>query len=394
VLIQRDIQPLLLEDAKSFPVVGILGPRQSGKTTLARAAFPNYKYISLEDMDMRSQVMGDPRSFLEIHKNLPGLILDEFQNVPTLLSYIQTHVDEVKKPGFFVLTGSQNFLMNQAITQTLAGRISLHTLLPLSISELKRHGTLPQTMEQAMYQGFYPTFYGETPPANRWFASYIQTYLERDIRNITNVLDLNLFQTFTQLCAARVGQVLNMTALGNDCGISDTTVQRWLSLLEASYIVFFVHPYYKNFNKRIVKSPKLYFYDSGLACSLLKISKTDLPFHSITGGLFESMVMSDIMKQYHAMGTSPRVYFWHEQSQGEVDCIIEHNQKTIPIEIKAGRTVVPQFFKGLSQWNKLVENPPSTGYVIYGGSEDQTRPHGRVISWQSIDTLFQTTIQP
>jgi len=391
-MIPRAILPLLLEDAKSYPVIGILGPRQSGKTTLAKAAFPEHKYISLEDIDLRNEISKDPRGFLEEYKNEQGIILDEFQHVPELLSYIQTHVDKEKKRGKFILTGSQKFLMNQAITQTLVGRISLHTLLPLSISELKTYKILPEKMEQALYQGFYPTFYGENPPTIRWFRSYVQTYLERDIRQITNVIDLDLFQTFTQLCAARVGQVLNISALGNDCGISDQTARRWLSLLEASYILFFVHPYHKNYNKRIVKSPKLYFYDTGLACSLLKIAITDLPFHSFTGGLFESMIMSDLIKQYHILGVTPQLYFWHDQSVNEVDCIIEHGQKVIPIEIKAGKTVVPNFFKSLTYWNEVSGNSPSTGYIVYGGPESQMRPNGRVVSWQSIDMLLQKSI--
>ena len=240
-------------------------------------------YVNLENPKIREFAQLDPEGFFQQYRNEHGLIIDEFQHVPELLSYIQIFIDEEKKKGHFILTGSQNFLMNEKISQTLAGRISIHTLLPLSIHELKAASLLPQTPEQLIYKGFYAPMYTENVPAERWYASYIQTYLERDVRQLKQVENLQLFKTFVQLCAGRIGHILNLTALGNDCGVSDATVSRWISLLEASYIVILLRPYHKNFNKRIIKSPKLYFVDTGLACSLLNIQENHMFEHYLRG---------------------------------------------------------------------------------------------------------------
>ncbi|MFA5075330.1 MAG: ATP-binding protein [Candidatus Babeliales bacterium] len=388
-MIKRKITHDVLEGARYFPVIGILGPRQSGKTTLARELFKDHVYLSLEDLDLRATAKSDPRTFLLANRNDHGIIIDEFQYVPELLSYIQTTVDQDQKTGYFVLTGSQNFLMNEAIAQSLAGRISLHTLLPLSILELKESDMLPSEIEPMLYQGCYPAIYSKNIPPDKLYKNYLKTYIERDVRQLTNIGDLDAFQTFIKLCAARVGQLVNFTVLGNDANVSDATVRRWLSILEASYIIFRVHPYYENLGKRIVKAAKLYFYDPGLICSLLQIKQEDLISHPNKGNIFESFIIADIFKHYYNQGIDPRIYFWRDKAENEVDCIIEENQKLIPIEIKSGRTFNTRFLDGLNYWNALKHKKSTTGFIIFAGSSQQIRGHNALLSWQSIDELFK-----
>jgi len=323
------------------------------------------------------------------NRNDYGIIIDEFQYVPELLSYIQTIVDQDQRPGYFILTGSQNFLMNEAITQSLAGRISLHTLLPLSISELKECNQLPNEIEPMLYQGCYPAIYSKGIPPEKLYKNYLQTYIERDVRQLTNIGDLTTFQTFIKLCAARVGQLVNLTALGNDANVSDATVKRWLSILETSYIIFRLHPYHENLGKRIVKTSKLYFYDPGLVCSLLQIKQEDLASHPNKGNIFESFVIADILKHYHNKGTDPRVYFWRDKTEHEVDCIIEESQKLIPIEVKSGRTFSQRFLEGLNYWNNLGHKKSAQGFVVFAGSSQQVRVNSALVSWQSIDEVFK-----
>jgi predicted AAA+ superfamily ATPase len=388
-MIKRKIAQDVLNGAHYFPVVGILGPRQSGKTTLARALFKNHAYLSLEDLDLRATAKNDPRTFLLTNRNEHGIIIDEFQYVPELLSYIQTTVDQDQKPGYFILTGSQNFLMNAAITQSLAGRISLHTLLPLSILELKESNLLPDEIEPMLYQGCYPAIYSKKIPPEKLYKNYLQTYIERDVRQLTNIGDLTVFQAFIKLCAARVGQLINLTILGNDAGVSDATVKRWISILETSYIVFRLPPYNKNIGKRVVKAAKLYFYDPGLVCYLLQIQQEDLASHSNKGNIFESFIISDILKHYHNHGIDPRVYFWRDKTENEVDCIMQDGQKLIPIEIKAGRTFNTRFLDGLNYWDAMAHEESTPGSVIFGGSAQQVRPHKALVSWQSIENIFK-----
>jgi predicted AAA+ superfamily ATPase len=323
------------------------------------------------------------------NRNEYGIIIDEFQYVPDLLSYIQTTVDQDQKPGYFILTGSQNFLMNMAITQSLAGRISLHTLLPLSIAELKASNHLPDEIEPMLYQGCYPAIYSKNTPPVMLYKNYLQTYIERDVRQLTNIGDLTTFQTFITLCAARVGQLVNLTALSDDANVSDATVRRWLSILEASYIIFRLHPYHENLGKRIVKAAKLYFYDPGLICTLLQIKQEDLASHPNRGNIFESFIIADILKHYYNQGTNPRIYFWRDKTEHEVDCIIEDKQKLIPIEIKAGRTFNTRFLDGLSYWESLAHEKSVPGSVVFAGSSEQARAHHALISWQLIDDLFK-----
>lgn len=389
MILKRELAKRVVEGAKYFPVVAILGPRQSGKTTLAKLAFKDHNYVSLEDLDLRFAAANDPRSFLLANGNEHGIIIDEFQHVPELLSYIQTIVDREQKPGYFILTGSQNFLMNQAITQSLAGRISIHTLLPLSIEELKENGILPSTMETAVYDGGYPAIYSKNIMPKDFYRGYLRTYIERDIRQLTQVGDLRTFHTFVTLCAARIGQILNITSLGNECGISDATVKKWLSILEAGYIIFLLQPYHGNFGKRVVKKPKIYFYDSGLACHLLKIKKEDLIVHPNKGNIFESFIICEILKWYENHDETPNIYFWQDKTGHEVDCIIESGRKVIPVEVKAARTINTRFFEGLSYWNQFKDHEPTNGYVIYAGEKQQMKGYPNVISWQSMEELFK-----
>src|SRR3989339_478239 len=353
MFIKRSLEAQVREAAQEYPVLAIVGPRQSGKTTVAQTLFPEHKYVSLEDFDIRALAQQDPRKFLTEYPSSSGLILDEIQHAPELLSYMQTIVDREKKKGFFIVTGSQNFLVDEAITQTLAGRMAVLTLLPLSLSELNDAGLLPDKIETLVYKGFYPRAHAEKVSVDRLYSNYLRLYVERDVRQIKTVEDLNTFQTFMRLCAGRIGQVLNLSSLGNDCGINHNTAKSWISLLEASYVVFLLHPYFNNFGKRLIKAPKLYFVDTGIACSLLKIrSAEELNAHYLRGGLVESLIISDLLKQHYNLDQQPGLYFWRDQQGHEVDCIIDIGSRPVPVEVKAGKTVVSDFFKELSFWQK------------------------------------------
>ncbi|MFH1644395.1 MAG: ATP-binding protein [bacterium] len=393
-MIKRELEKELKISAKQFPAVAVLGPRQSGKTTLVKATFSKYKYISLENLDTRQDAISDPRHFLETHENKYGLILDEIQNTPELLSYIQTYIDKHKKHGYFILTGSQNILLNQAISQTLAGRISILTLLPLSINELKKDKLLSESIEKTMFTGMYPRIFdekikGEKPTPQKWYPNYIRTYIERDVRMLKNVHNLNLFQKFIKLCAGRVGQILNLTSLGDDCGVDAKTADNWISILASSYIIFLLRPHHKNFSKRLIKSPKLYFYDTGLACSLLEIeNEKELNTSYIRGHLFESFVLSELMKHRYNQDKNPNLYFWRDSQKHEIDCIFEKGEKLTPIEIKIGKTVNTSFFDGLKYWNDLSNNNPQNSFVIYGGKEKHVRQKIQVVGWQNLISVF------
>lgn len=413
--IPRALENSLMSAAKEFSAVAILGPRQSGKTTLARHKFPKHKYISLEDYDLREIANTDPRGFLNDYPSTTGIILDEIQHAPKLLSYIQTFIDltldpnhkknnnSSEKRGFFIITGSQNFLLNQAISQTLAGRIAILTLLPLSIAELTKNKLLPSKIETAVFTGSYPVLYTEKRSITRLYQGYINTYLERDVRQIKNIPDLNLFKKFLSLCAGRIGQEVNYSSLGNDCGLDDKTIKAWLSVLEASYIIFLLQPYYQNFGKRLIKSPKLYFVDTGLACTLLRIKSADeLLDNAMRGPLIESFMISDLLKQQYNLELLPSIYFWRDLSGNEIDCIIDEGNIIVPVEIKASKTVISNFFKNSEYWQALTAAPAKTTktktknnfYVIYGGDENQNWPNGKALSWSKIGNLIQTIIKP
>lgn len=374
---------------ENFPVIAILGPRQSGKTTLVQSSFPKHKFLSLENPTVREFAANEPKKFLETHDNECGIILDEFQYVPNLLSYIQLDVDSKKRKHYFILTGSQNFLMNQAITQSLAGRVGLLTLLPLSLNELIQNNLISRNVEDVIFRGSYPRLYNEQFSPERLYPSYIHTYVERDVRQLVHVGDLNTFQKFVQLCAARIGNLLNLSDLATVCGISVTTAKRWISTLEASYIIFLLEPHFKNFNKRVTKMPKLYFYDTGLACSLLRISSANqLALHPSFGSLFENFILSDIAKQYYNLGLRPSIYFWRDKNgRIEVDCLIDEGGNLFPIEIKSSPEIKTDFFKGLQQWNSLEQSAepevsPMPSYLVYAGEEEQHRTGGTAIPWK------------
>ncbi len=387
-MIKRELSTKLRELAKQFPAIAILGPRQSGKTTLAQNVFPDYHYFSFEDFDTRALVAQDPRAFLDRYKDGQGVIFDEIQNLPELFSYIQGYIDKYKKKGHYIVTGSQNFALNEKITQTLAGRIAMLTLLPLSLSELKTAHIMPEELDQALFNGMYPSIYADKINPIDWYRSYIATYVERDVRQIKNVTDLNTFQNFMRLCAGRIGQILNMTALSNDVGVSVPTIQKWLSVLEASYIIFLLPPYYKNLGKRAIKSPKLYFYDTGLACSLMQITNVDQLFtHYLRGNLFESYIMADLIKQKQNQGLHSNVYFWRDQSDYEVDGILEDSHTLKAVECRVSQTFNPHFFEYLSKWNEIAKSNPATNVVVYGGKTNQDTKYGRLISWQSCGDL-------
>lgn len=362
----RDLENVLRRYAK-FPVVAVLGPRQSGKTTLAQHTFKKHIYLNLEDMDLLHEAKTDPKGMLRKYENEHGLIIDEFQYAPDLLSYIKVIVDEKKRPGYFVLTGSQNFLMNEAITQSLAGRVGILTLLPYSLHEMATNGLNKNSLpEQIMFRGGYPNVYNKFDPLEI-YPSYIRTYLERDVRQLTNVVDLYTFQKFLKLCASRIGQLLNYTDLADNCGISVPTVHKWLSILEASYIIFLLRPHWNNFNKRITKTPKIYFYDTGIACSLLEIeSEKSLAMSSMYGSLFECLIIADLYKQYFNQGRLGSLYFWRDKNGDiEIDCLISKDGLFIPLEIKSAETYHASFFSGtqsfsgdkgnLISWNKAGE---------------------------------------
>lgn len=389
MFIRRKMTEELKKLAKQFPVIALYGPRQSGKTTLSKMAFEDYKYVNLEKIAERRFAEEDPEAFLEGLKDEKGVILDEVQNVPDLLSYIQAYVDENEKPGFFILTGSQNLLLNEKVSQTLAGRVAILTLMPFSVGELLEESMLSKDYMEAVFKGSYPRVIARNYSPLKWYPSYIDTYIERDVRQIKNLANLSQFRQFLELCAGRIGQLLKVSSLANDCGVTVNTANSWLSILEASYIIFMIRPHCKNFNKRIIKSPKLYFYDTGVACSLLGIkSEKELLSHYLRGGLFESFIISEFMKYEFNRGEHPRIYFWRDKVGHEVDCIIEDIDKLIPIEIKAGKTINANFFDGLKYWNELSGLDPQNGFLIYGGDEIQKRSVANVLSWRLLTKVF------
>jgi predicted AAA+ superfamily ATPase len=391
-MIYREMTPLLKKAAQQFPIVGVMGPRQSGKTTLTKNTFPDYKYISLEDLDIKLQAKEDPRKFFATYAQGTGLIIDEIQEVPELFSYLQGIVDKEDKPGFFIITGSQNFLMHEKITQTLAGRIALLTLLPLTVTELQNAKLLPETPEPVMTHGLYPRIYAHNMDTDLWFTNYIATYVERDVRQIINIGNLITFQKFLKLCAAHTSNIVNYASLARDCDISQNTAKSWLSVLEASYIIKLLQPYYKNFNKRLIKSPKLYFYDPGLASFLLGIrNPQDLYTHPQRGAIFETLVISELHKHYYNLGQIPPLYFWRDVQGHEIDCIIEKSFDTlIAVEVKSSMTIMSGSFKGLTDWSSITGQPDQGSFLVYAGTENQVRTHGTVVPWNTIASIIKT----
>jgi predicted AAA+ superfamily ATPase len=389
MIIKRALQTKLLSLASQFAAVSITGPRQSGKTTLAKETFPTHEYINFEDPNTRSLFRADPHNFLKKFMGTPGLIIDEPQHVPELFSYLQIYIDAHHKPGHFIITGSQNFLLNESISQSLAGRVALLTLLPLSIAELAEPQQLPKTIDETIFKGFYPELYKKEISIVDWYGSYVNTYLERDVRLLKNVTNLDRFNYFMRLCAGRNGQILNLSSISDDLGISVTAVRQWLSVLQASYIIFLLEPYYKDFRKRVIKSPKIFFYDPGIVCSLLSLTSSEQLFANyMRGNIFESMIIADLLKQQRNNGMQPSCYYWRDKSDFEIDCIIEHGGKLTPIEIKASQKADLEALNKLQPWNKLAKTDPSDNILVYGGDEDWQTNKGQVVGWHSAGMLL------
>ena len=394
-MISRTLSKFFLATRRFFPVLALLGPRQSGKTTLAKFLFPDLPYYTLEDHDTRQFALKDPRGFLNSTKE--GAIIDEAQNAPKFFSYLQTHVDELGQKGRFILTGSQNLLLHEGITQSLAGRVALATLLPLSLEELHAQPTVgnspeippPRTLYQHVLQGGYPSVVTmpETLHAT-WFASYTQTYLERDIRLMKNIGDLSKFHDFLILCANRVGQLLNITSLAQDLAIAPQTAKEWLSLLEASYVIFLLRPYHNNYNKRLTKQPKLYFHDTGLACHLIGLrTQAQLQHSYLKGSLVENFMISELLKSRQNRMQTPALYFWRDHAGHEVDCLLEHDTHVYAFEIKASETITDDFFKNIHYWQTVSKH--RTAYVVHGGLQEQPHTNVHVLSWKRLaDTSF------
>ena len=369
-MITREAETELRILAEQFKAVAVLGPRQSGKTTLVRKVFESKPYVSLENPDMRLFAMDDPKGFISNYPD--GAVLDEIQRVPELFSYLQQILDDQTANGFFILTGSNNFLLQESISQSLAGRVAYLFLLPLTISEI---GDRESNINSVLFSGCYPALYNNTTDPARFYANYIRTYVERDVRLIRNITDLYAFEKFLRLCSGQIGQLLNMSSLASEVGVDLKTIGSWIGVLEASFILFRLQPHHMNFNKRIVKMPKLYFYDTGLAAALLGIEKADyLTMHPSRGSLFENMVIVDFLKNRYNRGRLSNLYFWRDNTGNEIDLLIDNGISQIPVEIKSGQTLSEESLSGLRFWSKLTGI--EEGYLIYGGGEIQKRSNG------------------
>lgn len=386
-MIQRTAARELQELSQSFKAVALVGPRQSGKTTLAKACFAGKPYVSLENPDVRSFATEDPRGFLEQYRQ--GAIFDEVQRTPQLFSYLQQVLDEQKEQGRFILTGSNNFLLQETIAQSLAGRVGFLFLLPFSAEELKREQQLPGTVTACLLKGFYPPVYDQPVSPRKWYANYIRTYIERDVRQLKNINDLAVFERFLRLCAGRTGQLLNLNSLGIEVGVDHKTIASWIGVLESSFILYLLRPHHQNFNKRVVKTPKLYFTDTGLACSLLGITEEhQLRHHPLRGALFENMIVMELLKQQHNTGQTPGLYFWRDNTGHEIDLLLEKGPALFPIEIKAGQTITPAFFASLTFWQGL--SGTEGGALVYAGELKQQRSNGiTVCPWPDAASLLQ-----
>jgi len=394
-MISRTLSKKAASLARQFPVVSITGPRQSGKTTLCKMVFQKHAYASLEDPNTREFALADPRGFLRQFPS--GVILDEVQRAPALLSYIQGIVDADDKPGHFILTGSHQLHLISKISQTLAGRTALLNLLPFSLNELLgrmaaaplRLNKLPAktaspsiSLESILHMGLYPRIHDKKLDPQDWLSAYYRTYVERDVRDAANIGNLEAFQRFVRLCAGRTGQLLNLSSLGADCGISHTTARQWLSILQAGFIVHLLQPHHANFSKRLIKSPKLYFIDTGLLCYLLRVrTPEDIVSHAMRGAIFETFVVSEMYKAFVNLGEVPPLYFWRDRTGHEVDVLIDAGSELIPVEIKSGQTVSGAFFDGLKYFMKLGAPSARRGVLIYGGSDLYEREGSIVRPW-------------
>jgi uncharacterized protein len=385
-MIIRAAEGRLKKLGKAFRSVAVVGPRQSGKTTLCRLVFPKKPYISLENPDVLAFATDDPRGFLAQFKD--GAILDEIQKAPQLFSYLQQILDETRKKGLFILTGSNNFLLQENITQSLSGRIGYLQLLPFSLQELKAASKLRQAYNWHIFSGGYPEVIAKRIKPADWYAGYIASYIERDVRQLKNINNLAKFTRLIRLCAGRIGQELNMTALSNDCGVDQKTVAAWISILQSSYVIYLLKPYHRNFNKRIVKSPKLYFYDTGLVSSLLGItSASQIDNHPAKGPLFENLIVAELLKDRFNTGAIDNLYYWRDKTGHEVDILLDKAGKLTAIEIKASATIVNDFFKGLNYLSSLATSV-KVKLLVYGGDLTQQRSSGiDCIPWNQLNSI-------
>jgi len=368
--------------ARKFPAIGLLGPRQSGKTTLAKLSFPKKPYISFENQDNVLLVTSDPRAFIDRFKK-DGAIFDEVQRVPALLSYLQQIIDDnPNKTGLFILTGSYNLLLLENVSQTLAGRIALLNLLPFSFAELKETPFVKQSLEQFIFKGGYPRLYDKKISPTDFYPSYLQTYVERDVRQIKNIANLGLFQRFLKVCATRVGQTINYASISNDCGVDQKTVLNWLGILEASFIAFRLQPFYNNLGKRLLRMPKLYFYDTGLCCSLLEIEhEQQVRKHPHFGALFENWVTLELLKSRLNNGQRSNLYYWRDRTGNEIDLLLDQPGSVVPLEIKSAATFNTEFFKGINYWKKI--NPSKTSYLVFAG-ENASVDGTKILNWKDL----------
>lgn len=380
-MIYRKLTTTLQRLAQTFPVIAITGPRQSGKTTLAKAVFADMPYVTLEDPSERAFALEDPKGFL--HRFRDGAIFDEAQRWPDLFSYLQGIVDEEPIPGKFILTGSQQFGLLAGVSQSLAGRVGMTTLLPFSLSELPAAVQSSLSLDTLIIKGFYPPLHVREISPGDWFSSYIATYIERDIRQLLRVQDLSLFQRFVRLCAGRNGQLLNLTTLAGETGISHKTASSWLSVLESSYIVHLLPPYYRNFGKRLVKTPKLYFFDQGLACWLLGIRSSELlALHPMRGAIFESFIISEFLKSRYNQGLPADLYFWRDNNGLETDIVFESGTKLQPVEIKSGQTITSDSIRAGQKAARFAGEEALQPWLIYGGDDSYERNGVTVMSWR------------
>lgn len=386
----RTIEPALINLAQKYPVVTVTGPRQSGKTTLCRKVFPNKAYVNLESPDDRQFALSDPRGFLNTYSE--GAILDEIQRTPDLLSYLQPLVDEDPKPGKYILTGSQQLNVREVLSQSLAGRTGLLTLFPFDCNEVKAYLDLSNP-DRVLLNGFYPRLHDMQINPSQAMADYFETYVQRDVRQLMQIRHAGMFEKFVRLCAGRIGQLLNLQSLGNETGISHTTAREWISILEASYIVFQLPPWHANISKRLIKTPKIYFWDVGLASYLLGIEEEKQVFRDpLRGSLFENMVVAEIFKQYHHMGKRPRIFFYRDSTGNEVDLVLERGHELALIEIKSGQTVTKHFFQGLNRFSKVAKRQIIGGVVLYGGEKKQSRSDWEVWPVKDVGSILKEAL--
>ncbi len=385
-MINRDINKKIVALSKKFKAVAIVGPRQSGKTTVAKILFKDKPYVSLENIDQRNFAKEDTRGFLSQFPK--GAILDEVQRVPEIFSYLQEILDTSKKNGQFILTGSQNFLLQQDISQTLAGRIAYVALLPLSVNEMSEANVLKQDINDVLWRGNYPAIYSVKPNPSDWYANYIRTYVERDVRQIRNIENLTSFSKFMRICATNIGQLLNLSSIGNELGVDQKTIKAWLSILESSYVIYLLQPYFTNQRKRLVKTPKLYFYDTGLASFLLGLNnKKDIVNYYGRGNLFENFVITEFLKENFNKGLYHQFYFWRDKTGNEIDLIIEKGTQKTLVEIKASQTFNMSMLKGIEYYNSLYTTKNVAALVYTGDMHYKLKNNITICNWKNIKEI-------